>query len=89
MKLKQTLIFQVLDDKTVIVPMGEAAEALHGVLRVNATGAAIIRGLADGLDEEAVAAKIMEDFDGVDRERAENGVRKTVEKLRAAGLDID
>ena len=86
MKVKQALIFQDLDDETVIVPVGEAAKALHGMMRVNATGAAIIQSLVDGLDEEAAATRLLEQFDGVDMDRALYVVRDTAEKLRAAGL---
>ncbi len=86
MKLKPTLIFQALGDETVIVPVDEAAEAMHGMMRVNATGAAIIQDFVDGLDEEAVAARLVERFDGVDLDRARKAVRDTAEKLRATGL---
>ena len=89
MKVKQTLIFQALGDETVIVPVGEAAEALHGMMRVNATGAAIIESLADGLDEEAAAKRLVERFDGVDMDRALEAVRDTAARLREAGLVED
>ena len=86
MKLKPSLLFQDVGDETVIVPVDEAAEALHGMMRVNATGAAIVRGFADGLDETAIAAQLVERFDGVDMDRALKAVRDTAQKLRAAGL---
>ena len=89
MRVKQTLIFQALGDDTVIVPMDEAAEALHGMLRVNASAAAIIRSLADGLDEEAAAARLLTGFDGVDMDEARKAVRDIADKLRAAGLTED
>ncbi len=86
MKVKQTLIFQALGDETVVVPVGEAAEALHGMMRANATGAAILQSLADGLDEEAAAARLVDRFDGVDMDTARLAVGRIVEKLREAGL---
>lgn len=86
MKVKQTLIFQALGDETVVVPVGEAAEALHGMMRVNATGAAILQSLADGLDEEAAAARLVDRFDGVDMDTARLAVGRIVERLREAGL---
>lgn len=86
MKVKQTLIFQALGDETVVVPVGEAAEALHGMMRVNATGAAILQSLVDGLDEEAAAARLVDRFDGVDMDTARLAVGRIVEKLREAGL---
>lgn len=89
MKVKQTLIFQALGDEIVIVPVGEAADALHGMMRVNSTGAAIIQGFVDGLDEEAVAALLVERFDGVDMDKARKAVADTAEKLRVAGLTED
>ena len=81
MKVKQTLIFQALGDETVVVPV-----ALHGMMRVNATGAAILQSLADGLDEEAAAARLVDRFDGVDMDTARLAVGRIVEKLREAGL---
>ena len=89
MKIKQTLIIQKLDKEFVIVPVGEAAKALHGMMRVNATGAAIIQSLVDGLDEHAVAAELKKRFDGVDTDRALKDVRDTVQKLRSVGLVED
>lgn len=89
MKLKQTLIFEELDGETIIVPVGEAAEVLHGMMKVNATGAAIIRSLSDGLDEEDAAVQLVERFDGVDMEQARKAVGETVEKLRTIGLVDD
>ena len=89
MRVKQTLIFQALGDDTVIVPMDKAAEALHGMLRVNASAATIIRSLADGLDEEAAAARLLTGFDGVDMDEARKAVRDIADKLRAAGLAED
>ncbi len=86
MKVKQTLLFQALGDETIVVPVGEASQALHGILRVNATGAAIIQGFVDGLDEETVAALLVDRFDGVDIDKARRAVRETAEKLRIAGL---
>ena len=86
MKLKPSFIFQDLGDETVIVSVDEAAEALHGMMRVNATGAVIVRGFADGLDEATIAAQLVERFDGVDMDRALKAVRETAEKLRATGL---
>lgn len=86
MKVKQTLIFQALGDETVVVPVGEAAEALHGMMRMNATGAAILQSLADGLDEEAAAARLVDRFDGVDMDTARLAVGRIVEKLSEAGL---
>ena len=89
MKIKQTLIIQKLDEEFVVVPVGEAAKALHGMMRVNATGAAIIQGLVDGLDERAVAAELVKRFGGVDMDQTLKDVRDTVHKLRDVGLVED
>ena len=88
MKLKQTLIFQRLGDDTVIVPVGEAAKDFHGILRVNDSGAAIVRYFADGLDEAAAAVKLTEDYE-VELDQAREAVRAMLAKLREARLTED
>ena len=87
MKLKQTLLFQDLGEETVVVPVEAAAEAFHGMMRVNATGADIIKSFVDGLSEEAAAARLVERFDGVNMDQALKAVRDTAEKLRSIGLE--
>ena len=72
----------------VVIPTGEAGEALHGIIRLNGTGKAIWDALADGLDERAVAARLAAEY-AVDEAVALGDVREIVAKLRAAGVIVD
>lgn len=86
MKLKQSLLFQNLGNEVVIVPVDEAANILHGIIRVNTTGALIIKSLIDGMTEEMAAMKVVENFTEVSIDQARKAVEYTVSKLREAGL---
>ena len=72
----------------VVIPTGEAGEALHGIIRLNETGKAIWDALADGLDERAVAARLAAEY-AVDETVALGDVREIAAKLRAAGVIVD
>lgn len=72
----------------VVIPTGDAGEALLGVIRLNGTGKAIWDALADGLDERAVAARLAAEYE-VDEAVALGDVREIVAKLRAAKILID
>ena len=85
---REDFVMMESDGEYVVVPTGEAGEALHGVIRLNGTGKAIWDALADGLDERAVAARLAAEY-AVDEAVALGDVREIVAKLRAAGVIVD
>lgn len=76
-------------DEYIVVPLGADAEKFKGIIRLNDTGAFIWCALCDGLSEEQIADKILEEYTGVERGAALSSVRKLVEKLQAEGLMED
>ena len=85
MKLIEGLVVMETAGETVAVPTGAAAERLHGVIRLNETGKVIFETLAEGLDADAAAKRLAEQYD-VDEETARRDVAAIVESLRKAGL---
>ena len=47
----------------VVIPTGEAGEALHGIIRLNETGKVVWEALLDGLDEDAAAERLTAEYD--------------------------
>ena len=89
MKLLDYIFVTKLGNEFVAVPTGAAAAVFHGVIRLNVTGKDIFQGLIDGLSVEEIAAKLVEDYDGVDLATAKKCTEDMIEKLRGAGLVTD
>jgi len=85
MKLIEGLVVMETAGETVAVPTGAAAERLHGVIRLNETGKVIFEALAEGLDADAAAKRLTEQYD-VDGETARRDAAAIVDSLRKAGL---
>lgn len=77
-------IMRTVVDKQVIVPVGEAAQAYHGMLCVNTTGAMLWELLAQSQTEETLTDALTEKY-AVAREIALADVRHFLAKLRKVG----
>lgn len=89
MKLIEEMVITELADDFIAVPTGDAAEKFHGVIRLNSTGADIVRGLQEGLSVDEIAEKLVADYDGVDLDTARKCTLEMIEKLRDAGVVTD
>lgn len=88
MRLKKGFVLTEAAGECLAVPTGEAAEALHGVIRLNETGKVIWEALAEGLDERAIAVRLKDVYD-VDDSTAVRDVHSMLAKLREAGIIKD
>lgn len=84
MKLRDDFVTYTMADTHVMVPVGEASEKLHGIVKSNETAAFIIECLKNDTTVDGIVDKILEEYE-VDRERAKNGVLKIVEELKKLG----
>ena len=86
MKLKEGWTLTELAGEYVAVPTGESAKTFSGIVRLNETGRDIWQGLADGLDEDGIAYRLTELYDGIDHDTAKSAVQKVFAKLMKEGL---
>lgn len=86
MKISKDWVLTELAGGYVAVPVGENTKNFNGIIKLNETGKDIWNALAEGLDENAVAEKLVGEYEGLDLEKALADVEKIVEKLRAEGL---
>ena len=86
MKLIGSYLITEVDGEQFAVPVGAAAEKVHGLIRLNDTGRDILQGLMDGKSEEEIAAGLNETYADVDMERARSAVRSFVDSLQEKGL---
>ena len=89
MKQNENYVMTELGDDVVLIPIGEAAEKFRGIIRLNITARDIWLGLSNGLTEEQIATKLVDDYEGVDYMSAKQKVHELVKKLHDAGVLFD
>ena len=86
MKILEGLVVTQVGEDYFAVPTGAATEKLHGLVRLNETGAEIVKGLIEGMEAQEIADRLMRDYKGADRETSLKAVQSVVDSLSAAGL---
>lgn len=85
MKLKKGWVLTEMDGDYVVVPTKDSAESFCGVVHLNETAKDVWQGLDKGLDADAIAAKLVADYD-VDADHAKAAVASVIAKLTEEGL---
>lgn len=85
MKIKEGFVLRKIASSWMVVPLGERADELNGIISLNETAAFLWEFLqAEHTQEEAVAAMVAE-FD-VEPELAQKDVAALLTNMEAAGL---
>lgn len=80
MKIKKGFVVRKVGEEDIVVPVGAASKAFHGMIKLNESGAFLWKFfVADHTEEEAVAALLKEY--AVDEERAKADVHAFVKLL--------
>ncbi|MBQ9414032.1 MAG: PqqD family protein [Clostridia bacterium] len=85
MKLKNGFLLKELAGDHVVVPVGQAALDLRGMITLNETGAFLWERLQTGQTEDALVSAMLEEYD-VAPDIARKDVRAFVEMLRQQQL---
>lgn len=85
MKLKDGVIFTQVAEETIVVTVGEAAQAYKGMIRLNATGAFIAQRMLRETTREELVDALLQEY-AVDEETAGNAVDAITEKFASVGL---
>ena len=86
MKLKYEFETMEMDDQVVAVPVGDEAEnALHGIIKLNDSAAAIFELLKKETTEDAIVAAMKKEYDAVEPKIREY-VRGFIDYLDGQGL---
>lgn len=88
MRLKYNIEMVDMGDETIGVPIGEGAQEIHGVLKLNKEGLEIINLLNEKTDEESIVSYLLTKYEN-DRKTLEKYVRDTIKTLRKEGLVED
>ena len=90
MKINKNYVLQEIADEYLVVPVGEAATTLHGVIRLSASGAFLWKMMEqEDSDENHLVNELCKQF-AVDNSRASIDVRTYLETLQRFGcLEIN
>ncbi|MBR4435594.1 MAG: PqqD family protein [Clostridia bacterium] len=85
MKLKSNFVTREVMGETLLMPVGDHLQKLNGIFTLNELGVFILKRLPDAEDEADIVDSILEEYE-IDRQTAENHVKKFLDKLRAIEL---
>ena len=85
MKLKDGVIFTQVADETIVVTVGEAAQAYKGMIKLNSTGAFIAQRMLQETTREELVAVLRQEYE-VDEETAMEAVESIVAKFASVEL---
>lgn len=89
MKLKNEWMLTEIGGEYVAVPVKNDKKDFNGIIRLNESGKDIWQGLSDGLDENAIADRLVEMYENIDHEKAMKAVMTVIDKLKAGGFLAD
>ena len=85
MKLKYSFETVDMGNEIILVPVGEGAEKVHGVVKLNHEGREILELLKEETSEEAIVSSLANKYEN-DRATLMSYVLKAIENLRNYGL---
>ncbi len=85
MKLKYEFETVDMGDEIILVPVGEGAKQVHGVVKLNESGLEIVNLIKDGTGEEDIVNKLAARYEN-SREDLLRYVRDVLKPLKENGL---
>lgn len=85
MKIKDGFVLREVAGQAVVIAVGEASKAFHGMINLNATGKLVWQGIEQGLTEAEIVGKLVDQYD-VTADKAQVDVHRMIEKMSTAGV---
>lgn len=85
MKVTKTMIMRKIAGEHILIPVGEAATELFGLISLNESGALLWQKLQQECTEKDLVEVMLEEYE-VDEETAKAGIRQFLEKMRKENL---
>ena len=85
MKINENFLLRDVAGNKVVMPVGEAAERIPGMIKLNATGAFLFERLLVGADEASLLADMKKEYD-VSEEQALSDIRRFIATLKQVGI---
>ena len=85
MKINENFLLHDVAGTKVVMPIGEAAERLNGMIKLNGSGAYLFERLQNGASEEDLLVDMLKDYD-IDEATARGDIHRFVTTLRQVGI---
>ena len=85
MKIKENYVIQKIEDDYLVIPLAEESDRLHGILKLNETGAYLWNILINGINNTDELVPFLIKEYKVDRSRAHEDVEAFICKISAFG----
>lgn len=85
MRIKNGFVLREIAGKYVVIATGEASKEFNGMITLNQTGKEIWEGVTNGLSVEAIAERLVGNFD-VSMEKALEDTKKMIASMEQAGF---
>lgn len=84
LKMKKGFVLRKMGEGYIAVAVGAASQAFNGMIRLNESGKFLWEQMETGIERDALVQKILEQFDGLDRETAETDLDEFLESIQVA-----
>jgi len=85
MKIKNGYILRIIDETSVVVPVGLESANIKGIIKLNETGTFLWQLLQKGSDADKLITGLLAEYD-VDEAKAKNDVNSFLQKLKDNSL---
>lgn len=88
MKAREEFMLREIAGEAILVPTGDAALEINGLISLNGSGVMLYRMLQQGTTEDAMTAALLEEYE-VTEETAKADVRKFIDKMQKSNILLD
>ena len=82
--MKKGFVLRKMGEGYIAVAVGAASQAFNGMIRLNESGKFLWEQMETGIERDALVQKMLEQFDGLDRETAEADLDEFLESIQVA-----
>ena len=86
MKIKKGFVAKEIAGQCVVVALGPASKIFNGIIKLNDSGKFIWDMLEKGCEKQDIVDALLNEYDGVDKETAENDIQKFIDELKGANI---
>lgn len=88
MRISDQFMLRQVADEALVIPVGEAALKVKGLIGLSESGSLLYRRLQDGCTEEDLIRALLAEYD-IDAETARADTRSFLEQMRRMGILIE
>ena len=86
MKIKKGFVAKEIAGQYVVVALGQASKIFNGIIKLNDSGKFIWDMLESGADLNEITEALLAEYEGVDRETAQNDIQNFIDELKGANI---